>query len=184
MYEAVWLSSMTIMAIPSPSPDPAPSPDPDVAPPADPVVALGCLSDSIGHALRRAQAAVLQDFHRRFAAEDIRPVQFAILLVLHHNPGLRATQVAFALGLKRTNFVPLLDELEARGLAERRRVPGDRRASALFLTGEGAATLVRLERIHAGREQALAARLGPGGRATLLGLLARLTDPAFDPEPA
>jgi DNA-binding MarR family transcriptional regulator len=126
---------------------------------------------------------VLQDFQRHFGPEDIRPVQFSVLLVLRHNPGLRATQVAFALGLKRTNFVPLLDELEARGLAERRRVPGDRRASALFLTAEGGRTLARLEQLHGERERAMAARLGPGGREALLGLLARLTDPAFGPEP-
>jgi DNA-binding MarR family transcriptional regulator len=168
---------MTVMAIRTSSPDDG------VLPPPEPTVDLGPLAGSIGHALRQAQAAVLQDFHRRFGPEDIRPVQFAVLLVLRHNPGLRATQVAFALGLKRTNFVPLLDELEARGLAERRPVPGDRRASALFLTAEGVSTLARLERLHAEWDHALAARLGAGGREALLGLLARMADPAFDPPP-
>jgi len=101
--------------------------------------------------------------------------------VLRHNPGLRATQVAAALGIKRTNFVPLLDGLEARGLAERRRVKGDRRASALFLTEQGAETLGRLERRVAAHEAKFAARLGPNGPTQLLSLLQRLTDPAFDP---
>lgn len=160
----------------------SPPPDDETLPQDQAVVDLGALSGSITHALRRAQSAVLQAFQQRFAADDIRPVQFAVLLVLRHNPGLRATQVAFALGLKRTNFVPLLDELQARGLAERRPVAGDRRASALFLTGEGTRTLARLQASHAELETTLATRLGPGGRETLLGLLARLTDRAFDPQ--
>ncbi len=80
-------------------------------------VDLGPLAEGLGFALRRAQAAVAEDFSRRFGPEDIRPSQFAVLTVLRQNPGLRQTQVSFALGIKRTNFVPLIDELERRGLA-------------------------------------------------------------------
>jgi DNA-binding MarR family transcriptional regulator len=144
-------------------------------------VDLGLLPGLIGYALRRAQLAVFQDFHRHFAAADIRPAQFSVLVVLRHNPGLRATRVAAALGIKRTNFVPLFDGLAARGLVERRPVKGDRRASALFLTEAGAATLARLERLVGEHEAKFAARLGPDGRYQLMGLLHRLTEPAFDP---
>lgn len=147
----------------------------------DAVVDLGPLSGLIGHALRRAQLAVFQDFQRHFAEADIRPAQFSVLVVLRHNPGLRATQVAGALGIKRTNFVPLLDGLEARGLAERRRVRGDRRASALFLTEAGAAMVAWLEKLVAAHEAKFVARLGVEGRYQLMGLLHRLTEAAFDP---
>jgi DNA-binding MarR family transcriptional regulator len=160
---------MSVPVSPSPPP-PTAAAAPDLAGAVD----LGPLPELLGYALRRAQLAVFQDFHRRFAAEDVRPVQFSVLLVLKHNPGLRATQVAFALGIKRTNFVPVLDGLEARGLAERRKVPGDRRASALFLTRSGAGLLARLERLQADQEAALAEQLGPGGRETLLCLLGRI----------
>lgn len=148
---------------------------------AESAVDLGPLPGLMGYALRRAQLLVFQDFHRHFADEDIRPAQFSVLVILKYNPGLRATQVATSLGIKRTNFVPLLDGLESRGLAERRRVPGDRRASALFLTATGEAMLARLERLVEAHEARFAARLGPEGRFQLMGLLHRLTDPAFDP---
>ena len=144
-------------------------------------VDLGPLPGLIGYALRRAQLAVFQDFHRHFAEADIRPAQFSVLVVLQHNPGLRATQVATALGIKRTNFVPLFDGLEARGLAERRRVTGDRRASALFLTDSGAEMVARLEGLVARHEAKFAARLGVEGRFQLMGLLHRLTEAGFDP---
>ena len=145
------------------------------------VVDLGPLSGLIGHALRRAQVAVFQDLQRHFAEADIRPAQFSVLVVLRHNPGLRATQAATALGIQRTNFVPLFDGLQARGLAERCRVEGDRRASALFLTAAGAEMVARLEQLAARHEARFAARLGVEGRYQLMGLLHRLTEAAFDP---
>ena len=144
-------------------------------------VDLGPLGRGLGFALRRAQAAVVEDFLARFSAEDIRPNQFAVLTVLRHNPGLRQTQASFALGIKRTNFVPLIDELERRGLVERRQVAGDRRAAALFLTKDGGALLNRLERIGAEHDARFVARVGgadPFGG--LLGLLHRISDRAFD----
>lgn len=139
-------------------------------------VDLGPLATTLGFALRRAQTAVAADFAERFRREDIRPSQFAVLTVLRHNPGLRQTQVSFALGIKRTNFVPLLDELERRGLAERRRVPGDRRAAALFLTRAGAATLDRLETIAGEHETRFISRLGAADHARLLAVLRRLAE--------
>ena len=108
---------MTIMPVDS---------DPPVQPAA--AVDLGPLPGLIGYALRRAQVAVVHDLQRHFAEADIRPAQFSVLLVLKHNPGLRATQVAAALGIKRTNFVAVLDELERRGFARRQAVADDRRS--------------------------------------------------------
>ena len=146
-------------------------------------VDLGKLAEGLGFALRRAQAAVAEDFAARFKDEDIRPSQFAVLSVLRGNPGLRQTQVSFALGIQRTNFVPLIDELERRGLAERRRVPGDRRAAALFLTKPGAALLDRLESIAHAHDARFAARVGgPDAFARLLRLLGCVADRTLDPE--
>jgi DNA-binding MarR family transcriptional regulator len=143
-------------------------------------VSLGPLSDLLGYSLRRAQVAVFNDFHERFAAEDIRPAQFSVLQVLKHNPGLRQAQVSEALGIRRTNLVPLLDELEERGLAERRRVPGDRRSFALHLTDAGDALLRRLERAEAEHEAHFVRRIGVDGKRQLLALLNRLADPGPD----
>ena len=66
------------------------------------------------------------------AEHDIRPAQFSVLEVIGRNPGLRQTQVSFALGMKTTNFVPLLDQLERRGLAARRAIPGRPAAPAVY----------------------------------------------------
>jgi DNA-binding MarR family transcriptional regulator len=144
-------------------------------------VDLGPLPSLFGYALRRALLAVSQDFQRHFVAEDIRPAQFSVLVVLKFNPGLRAARVAAALGIKRTNFVPLLDGLEKRKLAERRRLERDRRATALFLTETGAAMLARLAPLVAQHEAKFTARVGDDGRHHLLSLLHRLGEAGTDP---
>ncbi len=142
-------------------------------------VDVGSLSRLIGFALRRAQTAVLQDFSATLGEENIRPAQYSVLEVLRASPGLRQAQVSAALGIKTTNFVPLFDALEAAGLAERRAISADRRAKGLFLSERGATTLARLHTKVAAHEARFTARLGEDGKGVLLGLLARLQDPAF-----
>lgn len=93
---------------------------------------------------------------------------------------MRQSQLSPVLGMRRTNLVPLLADLERRGLSERRPVPGDRRAAALFLTDLGREVLSRCEAGCEAHETYLAERLGVAGRAQLMALLQRLTDSVLD----
>jgi len=124
---------------------------------------------------------VTQEFVERFAAEDLRPMQYAVLSLIQRNAGLRQNQVSETLGIKRTNFVPLLDELVRRGLVERRRMAGDRRAAALVLTEAGRALMDRLAAAAGAHEDRFTRRIGgPNNRAMLIGFLSRLADPGFE----
>lgn len=138
------------------------------------------LPEQLLQALRRAQAAVSEAFQAPLMAQDLRPIQHAILHVLRRQPGLRQSQASDTLGIARTNFVPLFDALERRGLAERRDIEGDRRARGLFLTEAGAALLDRIDPLLAAQQARLSQRLGEGGPHSLLALLGRLADAAFD----
>jgi DNA-binding MarR family transcriptional regulator len=149
---------------------PAPANDTDGA------VDLGLIGESMGFLLKRAQMAVFHDFIRTFATADIRPAQFSVLSVIERNPGLKQSQVSTALSIKRTNFVPLLDGLEARGLVKRKPAATDRRSHALHLTAKGQALMEQLNALWAEHEQRVRDRVGPEGRVWLLELLPRLTD--------
>jgi DNA-binding MarR family transcriptional regulator len=131
---------------------------------------LGPLPDLIGYVLRRAQLVVFQDFFAAFTPFDIRPAQFAVLTVIERNPGLTQSQVAEALGIKRTNFVGLLDALEARGLAERRQAR-DKRSYALYLTADGAALMRKLRPVLKAHESRMIAKVGEDGRESMIALL-------------
>jgi DNA-binding MarR family transcriptional regulator len=79
--------------------------------------------------------------------------------------------VARILSIQKANLVGLLDSLDARGLIERRRVKGDGRASALFLTPQGATFSRKMEAAHAILEAKLRSRLGEKSSNRLLELL-------------
>jgi DNA-binding MarR family transcriptional regulator len=137
-------------------------------------VDLGHLPGIIGYMLRRAQIAAYQDFARAHAEFGIRPAQYAALTVIERNPGLKQKDVGAALGIKRANFVAMCDELEARGLAERRQLETDRRCYALHLTEAGKALTQKLHAANAVHDAQLTAALGEGGRNQLLSLLTAL----------
>ena len=137
---------------------------------------LGPLPELIGYVLRRAQLAVFQDFLAAFAPFDVRPAQFSVLTIIERNPGLTQSQVAEALGIKRTNFVGMLDTLEKRGLAERRQTARDKRSYALYLTAEGAALMRRLKPVLKAHESRMIAKVGEDGRDRLVALLHEIAD--------
>jgi DNA-binding MarR family transcriptional regulator len=137
---------------------------------ADPID-LGPLTGHLGYLLRRAQLAVFQAFHARFAELDIRPAQYSVLTVLQHNPGLRQSTVAEALGIKSANFVVVIEALLKRGLIRRERMAGDRRAFALHLTEEGACLVQRLDSMVAAHNAEFIARIGKPNLPGLLDML-------------
>src|SRR5882724_9835873 len=137
---------------------------------------LGPLPELIGYVLRRAQLVVFQDFFGAFAPFDIRPAQFSVLTVIERNPGQTQSQVAEALGIKRTNFVGMLDALEARGLTERRQAARDKRSYALYLTADGAALMRRLKPVIKAHESRVIAKVGEEGYTALIALLQEIAE--------
>jgi|SRR5579872_852075 len=129
---------------------------------------LGQLPDLLGYALRQAQLAVFRDFLRAFSRFNIRPVQYGVLTVIEQNPGLKQQHVCQAIGIRRANFVPLLDDLEHRGLARRGLSAHDQRASALFLTEKGKALMRELRRVNQAHERRIAAGLSREQRRLLI----------------
>ncbi len=136
---------------------------------------LGHLDNVLGYVLRRAQVAVFNDFRRTFAGYDLSPTQYSVLSILAETPGMRQGDVSAALGIKRTNFVAVLDELERRGLARRKAVAADRRSRALFLTPEGERLAAEARKLQDEHEVRLAALLPEGQRDHLVALLRELT---------
>ena len=133
------------------------------------------LTSSVGYQLRRAQLAVFYHFIHCFAEYDIRPAQFSVMVLIDRNPGLNQSEIAAALGIKRTNFVALIDSLDRRGLAMRMSTQSDRRSYALYLTESGKALVQELLRRQGEHEARIIARIGLDGRDALVSLLADVT---------
>jgi DNA-binding MarR family transcriptional regulator len=74
----------------------------------------------------------------------------------------------------------IVDDLEARGLAVRRPVPGDRRLRAVELTDHGRDVFHAAKKSARETSEALLAHLEPAERSALTGLLLRFLE-AADP---
>ena len=80
-----------------------------------------------------------------------------------------------ALGIPKSRMVALVDDLEARGLVERRLRPDDRRARALHVTTEGARCLGEALEVAEAHEAYVRERLSPAEHHQLVQMLQRLT---------
>ena len=99
-----------------------------------------------------------------------------VLTAIDRNPGSSQAAIAQSLGIKRSNFVKLIDEFERRKLVTRRRVAGDRRANALYLTKGGLASIERLHAIRVAHEARIGALVGsPQEQKVFLQQLSRLS---------
>ncbi len=129
----------------------------------------------IGYKLRRAQLVVFQDFLQTFGEMKLRPAEFSVLSMIARQPGLKQTDIAEALGIKRANFVSLMDGLEERGLADRRKGDVDRRSHSLHLTDKGQRFVREMVEVWNSHENRMIERLGGvAERDRLIELLDRL----------
>ena len=97
-----------------------------------------------------------------------------ILRVIEQADGLSQQALGEKLGMFPSRLVAILDELEERGLVERRDSPNDRRSYALYLTGAGREALAQIMCIAREHQDALCTALDETERAQLAGLLARI----------
>jgi len=118
--------------------------------------------------------------HRRFAERlapfDLHPRHYGMLNQLAANEGQSQQALSKALGIHRSAIVALVDDLERRGLAERRRDPADRRAYTLYLTSTGRQRITELDRAAEEDEAELLAALDAAERSTLISLLQRVAE--------
>src|SRR5207253_3783191 len=94
--------------------------------------------------LKRLGFAAKERTMKAYEGTGLHPYHHAILLVLDERSRETQGSIADALGYDRGQLVGLLDELEERGLVERRRDPNDRRRHIVKLTSEGKRALGRL----------------------------------------
>ncbi|MEU1518667.1 MarR family winged helix-turn-helix transcriptional regulator [Streptomyces sp. NPDC005811] len=143
-------------------------------------------TDRPGDASPFALGLLLRRAHWRAAAvmeEALRPLgvelrHFAVLIVLvDRGPTVQRDLVA-ATGSDKAGIMRVVDDLERKGLAVRKAVPGDRRARAVEITPEG---LALYDAAHGAAEplaEHLVAGLKPGEPERLTDLLTRFAYPA------
>jgi len=107
-------------------------------------------------------------------ALDLTPAHAGILRALMMTGGLSQQALAAHLDVLPSRLVTLVDELESRGLLQRRDNAEDRRTYALHLTDAGRAAYESIGRVAREHQQALCAALDAREQEQLAELLARI----------
>ena len=146
-----------------------PSPDPSVD-----QVDTRFLDSLVGYNARRATLVIVDAFLRNMAVYGLRPVDFSVLSLIGHNPGITSRQLCATLNLQPPNLVGMINQLQARELILRRPHPHDGRAMGLHLTPEGRKMMKQAEITAFELEEAATARLSAAERKTLMQLLQKI----------
>ena len=115
------------------------------------------LLDSLGFLITRAHLRMHRTFSEALAPLRIVPPQFGLLSTVAALGPVPQAEVSRRLGVSGASVVQLVDDLEERGLVERRRLEWDRRTQVLHLRPEAADVLAEARRRG---EESLAQRLG------------------------
>src|SRR5215831_12583571 len=134
------------------------------------------LSRRLGFLLAQLGTHAHRRFAERLAGLDLHPRYCGMLSHLAACEGQSQQALSIALGIHRSAVVALVDDLEHRGLAVRRRDPSDRRAYTLYLTSPGREVLGDLERIAEEHEAELLTALDASERSQLISLLQRVAE--------
>lgn len=126
--------------------------------------------------LAQVGAHAASRFAARLSEVGLIPAHAGMFRILSARPAISQQALATALGTVPSRLVALVDDLEARGLVERRAHESDRRSYALHLTDKGKATMETISRIAREHRQELLAALSEEEQATLSTLLQRVAE--------
>lgn len=144
-----------------------------------PPAASGLHRALIGHTgflITRVGMVAQRRFAERIESLGVTPRMWGALNVLDAEGAITQHTLCKGIGIDPSSMVATIDELEERGLVERRRHPTDRRAHALHVTKRGHETLSQGRQIADSAEEELLGPLTPEEREQLHALLLRLAE--------
>lgn len=137
-------------------------------------VKLGKLDSYIGFNLRLAQNASFKAFKRHTGDAELRPGWFAVLSLIHDNPGITPMALSKASGRDKSTLTPVLRDLLRLKLIVRETVESDKRSYTLSLTRLGQTKLAMLAEHAAAHDRTLDEIVGDK-KEELIRLLKRIS---------
>jgi DNA-binding MarR family transcriptional regulator len=131
---------------------------------------------AIAFLLAQLGAHAAAKFAERLAPLSLKPSDAGILHRLGQSSGMSQQELASTLRIHASALVSVLDDLETRGVVERKDSATDRRTYALHLTDKGQALLTEIRRLSREHNDALCTPLSNTEREMLASLLSRIAD--------
>jgi DNA-binding MarR family transcriptional regulator len=112
--------------------------------------------------------------HETLAPWDITPAHLRALRTLKRHGTMRLSELSDHLHIAPRSTTEVVDALESRGLVRRQADPGDRRATLVEMTEQGASILDAIRAARGTEAERLFSRLSPADRAHLARILGML----------
>jgi DNA-binding MarR family transcriptional regulator len=135
------------------------------------------LAERLGFLLKHVQLALGSTIESALAPLGINGREFAVLAVLDSEGPRSQQRLSERMGVDRTTMVSLVDDLERKGLVERRRDAEDRRAYSIYVTPKGKRARARAREAVEAAEADLLAPLSADDRRRLKDLLLKVISP-------
>ncbi len=132
------------------------------------------LSRHTGFLVSRVGMMAQRHFAERMETLGVTPRMWGALNVLDAEGAITQHALCQGIGMDPSSMVATLDELEAKGLVQRRQHPTDRRAHALHMTAKGRKTLSSGRELARASQEELLSALDPAERQQLHDLLLRV----------
>jgi DNA-binding MarR family transcriptional regulator len=130
----------------------------------------------LSEAFRSVARRLRESSHEALAPWDITPSAFRALRILGRDGAMRLSELSEHLRIAPRSVTEVADTLEARGLAERRPDPADRRATLVGLTEHGASVLDAIRAARGTEAERFFDKLSAMDRANLARILRKLRD--------
>ncbi|WP_271500159.1 MarR family winged helix-turn-helix transcriptional regulator [Bradyrhizobium sp. CCBAU 11357] len=124
--------------------------------------------------IRRLQMISTAIVAEEFEGEDMSVSEWAVLIMIENHPGIDQSRLAEVVAIDRTNTGRLVDQLEAKGLVERRPHDSDRRVWMLRCTPLGLKIRKRLRPRALASQERLLSCLGPAQRELFINLMSQV----------
>jgi DNA-binding MarR family transcriptional regulator len=142
--------------------------------PPDVAIDTRYLETLMGYNARRAALKAIALFSQRMVDFGLTPVDFSVLSLIRHNPGITSRQLCTALNILPPNLVGKISAMEQRQLIARQPHPQDGRAIGLHLSAAGEQFMTEAEQAASEVEDEVASSLTPAEKKTLLRLLQKV----------
>lgn len=105
----------------------------------------------LGYQVRRASGAIMASLNRELEPLNLSVSEVTLLTLISTNPGCTQSDIGRALGIQRTNIVPIIKGLMLAGSLKRE--PSTGRALSLFLTPQGKTRVGEIQQAITRHEQ-------------------------------
>ncbi len=134
------------------------------------------LAKHTGYLISRLGLVAQKRFAELLDKLALNPRMWGVLNVLDVEGAITQHALGKLVGIDPSSMVSTIDELEAKGLVERRAHPTDRRAHALYITELGRKTLAQGRKLARTAQEELLAPLSAEEREQLHSMLLRLAE--------